>query len=119
MKKLSAKTVRRKRRRFSIRKAIRGNAERPRITVYKSNHYTYVQAIDDMKGETIASASNIEKALRDEKNNVGNMEKIGLTLGERLKDKKITTAVFDRNGYLYHGKVKALADGVRKAGVQF
>ncbi len=119
MKKLAAKTVRRKRRRFSIRKAIRGNAKRPRITVYKSNHYTYVQAIDDMKGETIASASNKEKVLRDEKNNVGNMEKIGLTLGERLKDKKIATAVFDRNGYLYHGKVKALADGVRKAGIQF
>lgn len=119
MKKLSAKAVRRKRRKFSIRKHIRGNAKRPRITVYKSNHYTYVQAIDDMKGETIVSASNKEKALKDEKNNVGNMEKIGLTLGERLKDKKIATAVFDRNGYLYHGKVKALADGVRKAGIQF
>ncbi len=119
MKKLLEKQKRRLKRKLRIRKRIRGTSDKPRITVYKSNRYTYIQAIDDTKGITIASASNIEKELREVKNRVEDVGKLGETIAKRLKDKKIETAVFDRNGYVYHGKVKAIADGARKAGLKF
>jgi large subunit ribosomal protein L18 len=85
--------------------------------VYKSNSYTYVQVIDDAAGATVAAASNLEKEQRGMGNKVTQLEKLGLLIGERLKAKNITAVVFDRNGSRYHGKVKAIADGARKAGI--
>ena len=119
MRKIAGKIARRQRRKFRVRKKISGTADRPRITVYKSNRRTYVQAIDDEKGVTIAAASNMEKELSKLKNDIEHMQKIGEALGAKLKGLKIEKAVFDRNGYIYHGKVKALADGIRKTGIQF
>ena len=111
--------TRRKRlkRKASIRKKIHGTPERPRLTVYKSNAYTYVQAIDDAAGTTVAAASNLEKDQRGIVNKTAALEKLGQLIGERLKARNITAVVFDRNGYRYHGKVKAIADGARKAGI--
>jgi large subunit ribosomal protein L18 len=119
MRKLDEKTRKRLKRKLSIRKKIAGTAEKPRLTVYKSNRHTYIQAIDDVKGCTLASASNQEKDQRGIKNAVSGLEKLGLLIGQRLLAKDIKTVVFDRNGYRYHGKVKAVADGARKAGIKF
>ncbi len=119
MKKMNEKIRKRVRRKISIRKRIKCSAERPRLTVFKSNRHTYLQAIDDTKGTTIASASNLEKELKTIKNNAKEIGKLGEAMGERLKKKNIGTVTFDRNGFLYHGIVKAVADGVRKAGIKF
>ncbi len=118
MKKLVDTARKRLKRKASIRKKVSGSAERPRLTVYKSNRHTYVQAIDDRAGATLASASNLEEEGRAATNKVAGMESLGARIAERLKAKKITAVVFDRNGYKYHGKVKAIADGARKAGIQ-
>jgi large subunit ribosomal protein L18 len=118
MKKIIDKTRKRLKRKASIRKKISGTAEMPRLSVYKSNRYTYVQVIDDSTGTTLAAASNLEKDQRAMGNKTANLEKLGQVIGERLKAKNITAVVFDRNGYRYHGKVKAIADGARKAGVK-
>ena len=118
MKKIDDTTRKRLKRKASIRKKIHGTPERPRLTVYKSNRHTYVQAVDDLAGTTLAAASNLEKAHRDIVEQDGGMlEKLGQLIAERLKAKNITAVVFDRNGYRYHGKVKAIADGARKAGI--
>jgi large subunit ribosomal protein L18 len=119
MKKIIDKTRKRLKRKASIRKSIHGTPERPRMTVYKSNRHTYVQAIDDAAGVTLAAASNLEKDQRAIANKTAALEKLGQLIGERLKAKNITAVVFDRNGYRYHGKVKAIADGARKAGISF
>ncbi len=118
MRKLEEKTRKRLKRKLSIRKKIHGTPERPRLTVYKSNRFTYVQAVDDVAGRTLAAASNREKEHRDIKNAVAQMEKLGTLIAERLKAKNIAAVVFDRNGYRYHGKVKAVAEGARKAGIR-
>ncbi len=117
MKKIIDKTRKRLKRKASIRKKISGTQERPRLTVYKSNSHTYVQAIDDVTGSTLAAASNLEKEHRDIANKTAALEKLGALIAERLKAKNIAAVVFDRNGYRYHGKVKAIADGARKAGI--
>jgi large subunit ribosomal protein L18 len=117
MKKINDTTRKRLKRKASIRKKVKGTPERPRLTVYKSSRHTYVQVIDDDKGATLAAASNLEKDQRQMGNKVAALEKLGLLIGERLKAKNITAVVFDRNGYRYHGKVKAIADGARKAGI--
>ncbi len=119
MKKMIDKTRRRLKRKTSIRKKVKGTPARPRLTVFKSSRHTYVQAIDDTAGATLAAASNLEKEHRDIVNKVAALEKLGQLIGERLKAKNITAVVFDRNGYRYHGKVKAIADGARKAGISF
>ncbi len=119
MSRLEDKYRRRLRRKFSIRKRIRGTAERPRLTIYKSNRFTYLQAIDDASGRTLAAASNKEKELASVRNTVAEVAKLGEAFGKRLAEKQIKRAVFDRNGYLFHGKVKAVADAIRKAGVEF
>ncbi len=113
--------TRRKRlkRKASIRKKIHGTPERPRMTVYKSNAYTYVQAIDDSSGTTVAAASNLEKDQRGIANKAAALGQLGTLIAERLKAKNVTAVVFDRNGYRYHGKVKAIAEGARKAGISF
>jgi large subunit ribosomal protein L18 len=113
------KNRKRVRRKIHIRKRISGTAERPRMTVSKSNRSISVQVIDDIKGHTLVSASTLEKELREIKATVEGAGKLGEIMGKRLLDKNIKTVVFDRNGYLYHGMVKALADGSRKAGIEF
>jgi len=118
MKRILEKRRKRLRRKRHIRKKIRGTAERPRLSVFKSNKNVYVQAIDDDTGATLASASSVEAENKDLKANVESAAKLGELLGTRMKEKKIGRAVFDRNGYAYHGIVKALADGVRKTGIE-
>jgi large subunit ribosomal protein L18 len=106
-------------RKIHIRKRISGTAQRPRMTVTKSNRRISVQVIDDTKGHTLASISTLEKELREIKTNVEGALKLGEVMGKRLLEKNIKTVVFDRNGYLYHGIIKAFADGSRKAGIEF
>ncbi len=118
-KELSEKIRRRGARKVHVRKTISGTAERPRLTVFKSNKYLYVQAIDDEAGVTLAAASTLEKALEGTRPTVEGGGKLGELIGARLTEKKIGAVLFDRNGYHYHGVVKAIADGTRKAGIKF
>ena len=119
LQKLLEKDRKRLRRKVHIRKRVSGTAERPRMTVTKSNRRISVQVIDDSKGHTLASASTLEKELSNIKNNIAGAGQLGEIMGKRLLEKNIKTVVFDRNGYLYHGIIKALADGSRKAGIEF
>ncbi|RKX92382.1 MAG: 50S ribosomal protein L18 [Spirochaetes bacterium] len=119
MKRVEEKSKRRVRRKRHIRKKITGTPTCPRMTVFRSNKNMYVQVIDDVAGNTIASVSTMEKEFKGLKNTVDDAEKIGVAIGDRLKKLKIETVVFDRNGYLYHGIVKAIADGARKSGLRF
>jgi large subunit ribosomal protein L18 len=113
------KDRKRLKRKIHIRKRVSGTPQRPRMTVTRSNRRLSVQVIDDSKGCTLASASTLEKELRSIKATVAGASQLGEIVGKRLLEKDIKTIVFDRNGYLYHGVIKALADGTRKAGVQF
>ena len=119
MNRLELKAAKRVRRKAHIRKRVAGTGERPRLTVYRSARYIYIQAIDDIKGATLAAASNREKALAAVKSTVAGGAQLGEVIGQRLKEKNIASVVFDRNGYAYHGVVKAIADGARKAGLKF
>ena len=89
------------------------------MSVFKSNTHMYVQVIDDSVGHTLAAASSVEKVLKDLSRNVEGAGKLGEEIGKRLLEKGIKTVVFDRNGFKYHGIVKAIADGARKAGITF
>ena len=102
-----------------IRHKVRGTAERPRLAVFRSVANIYVQLIDDAKGATVVSASSIEKGQRTNGGNVAAAKAIGKTIAERAKEKGIQKVVFDRGGYIYHGRVKALADAAREAGLEF
>jgi large subunit ribosomal protein L18 len=117
--KMLEKDRKRLRRKVHIRKRVFGTAERPRMTVTKSNRRLSVQVIDDTKGHTLVSASTLEKELRGIKATVEGAGQLGEIIGKRILEKNIKSVVFDRNGYLYHGIVKALADASRKAGVGF
>jgi len=119
LQKMLEKDRKRLRRKIHIRKRVSGTAERPRMTVTKSNRRIAVQVIDDIKGHTLVSASTLEKELSNIKATVEGAGQLGEIIGKRLLEKNIKTVVFDRNGYLYHGIVKALADGSRKAGIEF
>jgi large subunit ribosomal protein L18 len=119
MKRLVMKNKRRKRRKMHIRRRIAGTVERPRISVFKSNKHLYVQVIDDLAGNTLLSVSSQSGETKGLRPTVADGEKLGVAVGEKMKAKKITHAVFDRNGNLYHGVVKAIADGARKAGIEF
>jgi large subunit ribosomal protein L18 len=119
LRKMLEKDRKRLKRKIHIRKGISGTAERPRMTVTRSNRSLSIQIIDDTKGHTLASASTLEKDLRNIKATVEGAGQLGEVMGKRLLEKNIKTVVFDRNGYLYHGLIKALADGTRKAGIQF
>jgi large subunit ribosomal protein L18 len=119
MHKMVEKDRKRSKRKIHIRKRITGTSGRPRMTVARSNRALSIQIIDDTHGHTLASASTLEKDLRSIKRNVEGAGKLGEVMGKRILEKQITTVVFDRNGYLYHGMVKAMADGARKAGVKF
>ena len=116
---MNDKNRKRVHRKIHIRKSVYGTAERPRMSVTRSNKNLSVQVINDDEGKTLASISTMEKEFASLKSNIDGAAKLGEALGARLKDKKITKVVFDRNGYLYHGVVKALADGARKAGIEF
>ena len=119
LRKMLEKDRKRLKRKIHIRKRVSGTAERPRMTVKRSNRRLSAQVIDDTKGHTVASISTLEKELRGIKANVDGAAKLGELMGKRLLEKNIKAVVFDRNGYLYHGIVKALADGTRKAGIEF
>jgi large subunit ribosomal protein L18 len=119
LRKMSDKERQRLKRKFHIRKRVAGTADRPRMTVTRSNCNLYAQVIDDGVGKTLASISTLEKDFAALKPNKAGAEKLGEAMGARLKEKNITTVVFDRNGYLYHGVIQALADGTRKAGIVF
>jgi len=109
------KIHRRIRRKKGIRKNIIGNSAKPRITVFRSNRHLYVQAIDDITGKTLSASSDSASGV---KRNKEGASKVGLELAKDLQNKKITSGVFDRNGYIYHGIVQAVADGIRKGGVK-
>lgn len=114
---------RRLKKKARIRKKVRGTPERPRFTVYRSAKHVYAQIIDDVAGRTLAAASTLSKDLRDQvKAAQSRMEickLVGAAAAKKALEKNITEVVFDRNGYLYHGRVKAIADGAREAGLKF
>ena len=122
---IKTKEDRRQRIKYRIRKRVEGTDARPRLTVFRSVAHIYVQVVDDMTGRTIASASSVEPSVKgalDKKargSNVAGAQAIGKTIAERLKEKGVTRVVFDRNGFLYHGRVKAVADAARAAGLEF
>ena len=101
---------------YRIRKNVTGTAERPRLSVFRSNKQIYVQVINDVDGRTLASASSIGMETMPK---IEQAAKVGALLAEKAKAAGITTVVFDRNGYLYHGRVKALADAAREGGLNF
>ncbi|MFC3040907.1 50S ribosomal protein L18 [Virgibacillus xinjiangensis] len=114
------KNITRKRRHQRVRKSLFGTAERPRLNVYRSNKHIYAQLIDDNNGVTVASASTNDNELNVEA--TGNVEaavQVGELIAKRAQDKGYKSVVFDRGGYLYHGRVKALADAAREAGLEF
>ena len=102
-----------------VRSKISGTPERPRLNVFRSGTNIYAQIIDDVAGATLVSASSLEKGFEGRGNNCEAAAKVGEAIAQRAKDKGIDTVVFDRGGYLYHGRVKALAEGARKAGLEF
>jgi large subunit ribosomal protein L18 len=105
-----------------IRKKLRGTTERPRLSVFRSTAHIYAQIIDDTKGVTVVAASSTEKADGGKKADGGNLaaaKEIGKRVAERAKENGVTKVVFDRGGYIYHGRVKALADAAREAGLEF
>lgn len=114
------KNVVRKKRHQHVRRRVTGTAERPRLNVFRSSKHIYAQLVDDVNGVTLAASSTIDKDLKIE--NGGNVEaakQVGETVAKRALDKGIETIVFDRGGYLYHGRIKALAEGAREAGLKF
>ncbi|MDR3239806.1 MAG: 50S ribosomal protein L18 [Clostridiales bacterium] len=112
----------RAKRHYRMRRHLSGTAGRPRLAVFRSNKHIYAQVIDDAAGHTLAAASTMEKAIAaalETTSNVAAAKVVGETVAKRAKEKGIETVVFDRGGYLYHGKVQALADAAREAGLQF
>ena len=102
-----------------IRNKLSGSAERPRLAVFRSVAHIYAQVIDDTRGATLVSASSVDKGGRTNGGNVAAAKAIGKLVAERAKEKGIKSVVFDRGGYQYHGRVKALADAARAAGLEF
>ena len=124
---MKIKTVKDRRKRISLRqrKRISGTPERPRLRVFRSVSHIYAQVIDDMTGTTVAAAASTEPALKSvfasttRGGNVAGAKALGKTIAERLKEKGINRVVFDRGGYLYHGRIKAVAEAAREAGLEF
>jgi large subunit ribosomal protein L18 len=123
--KIKTKEDRRDRIKLRIRKRVSGTAERPRFTVFRSRAHMYAQVIDDRAGQTLASASSVEPSLKSSfgadvrGGNKAGAEAVGRAIAERIKAKGITRVVFDRNGFLYHGRIKAIAEAARQAGLEF
>ena len=122
---IRTKKDRRDRIRLRQRKRIHGTSERPRLAIFRSVTHIYAQVIDDMAGRTVVSAASTEPSLKSvfsgtvRGGNLAGAEAIGKVVAERLKNKGITRVVFDRGGNLYHGRIRAVADGARKAGLEF
>ena len=117
-----SRTVVRENKHRKLRNRFSGTAERPRLAVFRSNNHMYAQIIDDTVGNTLVSASTLDKELKAElekTNNVDAASKLGTVIAKKALDKGITTVVFDRGGFIYQGKVKALADAAREAGLDF
>jgi len=113
--------VARIKRQARIRKKIRGTSERPRLSIFRSARHVYAQIVDDSLGTTLATASSVEKAFKEQskfENKRAAAAHVGKMIGQRALDKGIKKVVFDRNGFLYHGRVKALSDGAREAGLE-
>ena len=115
----SHKEIRRTKIRNRIRKVVKGTAERPRLSIFRSNKQIYAQIIDDVKGLTIAAASSREGGVEAKSKKLDQAATVGKMIGEKAVNAGITQVVFDRGGNLYHGRVKALADGAREAGLKF
>ncbi len=112
----------RERRKLRIRHKVSGTPERPRLTVFRSLSHIYAQAIDDVSGKTVGHCSTLAKDVKPQADDITKSEAaklVGKTIAAQLKAKGITKIVFDRNGYLYHGRIKALAEGAREAGLEF
>ncbi len=109
----------RKKRQLRVRAKITGTAARPRLNVFRSAKHIYAQIIDDESGRTLASASSLEKGFKGPGGNKEAAKKVGQMIGKRAADKGITEVVFDRGGYLYHGRVAELANGARESGLTF
>lgn len=122
---IKTKEDRRQRIKYRIRKRMHGTVERPRLSVFRSVSHIYVQVIDDMVGTTLASASSVDPAVKAEMSgdtrpgNRKGAELVGRMIAARLKERGITRVVFDRNGFLYHGRVRAVAEAARAAGLEF
>jgi large subunit ribosomal protein L18 len=118
----SDKDRKRAKRKGTIRKRINGTAERPRLSVFRSAKHVYAQAIDDVTGRVLAAASDTEEKLASAVSGKPKKDRaraIGKAIGEKLVALKVTAVVFDRNGFIYHGRIKEIADGAREAGLQF
>ncbi len=109
----------RTRRHIRVRRKISGTKETPRLCVYRSNANIYVQIIDDVAGSTLVSASTLDKEVKEKRSNKVAAKEVGALIAKRALEKNITTVVFDRGGYIYHGIVKELAEAAREAGLKF
>jgi len=119
---VNPKALARERRKRRVRKKIRGTAARPRLSVFRSARHIYVQAVDDDSGLTLASASTLSPELKDKVKGLNKRDAsklVGEQIGSRIKEKGIKRVVFDRNGFLYHGRVQALSEGARETGLKF
>ncbi|MCC7442008.1 MAG: 50S ribosomal protein L18 [Bdellovibrionales bacterium] len=120
-KKTNPKVVVRAKRKRRIRSGMEGTAERPRLCVFRSNKYLYAQIVDDVKAHTLASASTVEEEFRKKKvpNTIEGAKTLGEMMAKRALAKSVSSVVFDRSGYLYHGRIRAFADAAREAGLKF
>jgi large subunit ribosomal protein L18 len=119
---MAMQVVGRERRKLRIRRKISGTAERPRLSVFRSSKHIYAQVIDDVNGTTVAHASTLSRDVRTaitESTKVDSAKSVGQAIAKALLEKGVNSVVFDRNGYLYHGRVRALADAAREAGLKF
>lgn len=116
---MDSKVVKKQKLKFRIRKKVSGTAERPRLAVFRSNRDIYAQLIDDVKGVTLASANSRNKAIANDGTKSDKAKAVGMAIAESAKAKGISACVFDRGGNLYHGRVKALAEGAREGGLNF
>ncbi|MDP3984016.1 MAG: 50S ribosomal protein L18 [Acidimicrobiia bacterium] len=116
---VKTRTDGRQQRHRRVRKTMQGTAARPRLAVYRSNRYIYAQIIDDSSGRTMAAASSQEQAMREHTLTVAIATEVGKLLAERAKAAGVEAVVFDRGGFTYHGRIKALADAAREAGLDF
>ena len=121
MSQTNARTVARIKRRARIRKKIKGTSQRPRLSIFRSARHVYAQIVDDTQGATLATASSVEKAFKEQskfESKKAAAAFVGKLIAQRALDKGIKKVVFDRNGFLYHGRVKAVSDGAREAGLE-
>ena len=119
---MNPRALSRLKRKKRIRKKIAGTPEKPRLTVFRSTKHIYAQIVDDTAGQTLTAASTLDadvKSNTEVKGKVGAAELVGKLVAERAKEKGIKQVVFDRNGFLYHGRIKAISDGAREAGLKF